>query len=105
MGGVWGFIAAFWLTPGSWHDLTGLYVMAFDIPCGCALMMDCGYTDYVAADLLREVEGLEGYPVRRQTSVRYEDSLRFYCLPGEREQWVEAYGRDTYVDFEEPIVI
>jgi CRISPR-associated protein Cas2 len=34
-----------------------------------------------------------------------EDSLRFYRLPGEREQWVEAYGRDTYVDFEEPIVI
>ena len=36
---------------------------------------------------------------------RNEDSLRFYRLPGEREQWVEAYGRDTYVDFEEPIVI
>jgi hypothetical protein len=59
-----GFIVAFWLTPGSWHDLTGLYGMALDIPCGCALMMDCGYTDYVAEDLLREAEGLEGYPVR-----------------------------------------
>jgi hypothetical protein len=34
-------------------------------------MMDCGYTDYVAEDLLREAEGLEVYPVRRQTSVRY----------------------------------
>jgi hypothetical protein len=65
------FIVEFWLTPGSWHDLTGLYGMALDIPCGCALMIDCGYTDYVAADLLREAEGLEGYPVRRQTSVRY----------------------------------
>jgi hypothetical protein len=42
--------------------------MALDIPCGCALMMDCGYTDYVAEDLLREAEV---YPVRRQTSVRY----------------------------------
>jgi len=66
-----GFIAAFWLTLGSWHDLTGLYGMALDIPCGCALMMDCGYTDDVAADLLREAEGLEGYPVRWQTSGRY----------------------------------
>ena len=61
----------FWLTPGSWHDLTGLYGMALDIPCGCALMMDRGYTDYVAKDLLREAEGLEVYPVRRETSVRY----------------------------------
>jgi hypothetical protein len=66
-----GFVVEFWLTPGSWHDLTGLYGMALDIPCGCALMMDCGYTDYVAEDLLREAEGLEGYPVRRETSVRY----------------------------------
>jgi hypothetical protein len=66
-----GFIVAFWLTLGSWHDLTGLYGTALDIPCGCALMMDCGYTDYVAEDLLREAEGLEGYLVRRQTSVRY----------------------------------
>ena len=59
-----GFIVEFWLTPGSWHDLTGLYGMALDIPCGCALRMHRGYTDYVAADLLREAKGLEVYPVR-----------------------------------------
>jgi hypothetical protein len=45
--------------------------MALDIPCGCALVMDCEYTDYVAEDLLREAEGLEVYLVRRQNSVRY----------------------------------
>ena len=67
-----GFIVEFWLTPGSWHDLTGLYGMALDIPCGCALVMDRGYTNYGAADLLREAEGLEVYPVRRENSVRYE---------------------------------
>jgi len=66
-----GFVVEFWLTLGSWHDLTGLYGMALDIPCGCALMMHRGYTDDVAADLLREAEGLEGYPVRWETSVRY----------------------------------
>lgn len=27
---------------------------------------------------------------------RNEDNLRFYRLPGDREQWVQAYGRDTY---------
>jgi hypothetical protein len=33
-----GFIAAFWLTPGSWHDLTGLYGMALDIPEGSQVL-------------------------------------------------------------------
>ncbi|MCS7254949.1 MAG: CRISPR-associated endonuclease Cas2 [Armatimonadetes bacterium] len=36
---------------------------------------------------------------------RSADSLRFYRLPGDRAQWVETYGRDTYVDFEEPLII
>jgi hypothetical protein len=37
-----GLIAEFWLTPGSWHDLTGLDGMAWDIPEGCALLMERG---------------------------------------------------------------
>ncbi|BCW95157.1 MAG: CRISPR-associated endonuclease Cas2 [Fimbriimonadales bacterium] len=36
---------------------------------------------------------------------RQEDSLRFYRLPGDRDQWVESHGRDTYVDFEEPMIL
>ncbi|GIV08170.1 MAG: CRISPR-associated endoribonuclease Cas2 1 [Fimbriimonadales bacterium] len=36
---------------------------------------------------------------------RSADSLRFYRLPGERGQWVETYGRDTYVDYEQPLII
>jgi CRISPR-associated protein Cas2 len=33
------------------------------------------------------------------------DSLRVYRLIEPREQHVESYGRDTYVDFEEPLVL
>lgn len=33
------------------------------------------------------------------------DSLRFYRLPNDRAQWVETYGRDTYVDYEQPLII
>ncbi|OYT69579.1 MAG: CRISPR-associated endonuclease Cas2 [Armatimonadetes bacterium JP3_11] len=36
---------------------------------------------------------------------RSADSLRFYRLPGDRNQWVETYGRDTYVDYEQPLII
>ncbi len=34
-----------------------------------------------------------------------QDSLRFYRLVGGREQCTETYGRDTYVDYEEPLVL
>jgi len=66
-----GLLAPFWLMLGSWHDLTGLYGLELGIPCGCALMMDRGYTDYGTEEVLREAEGLDGFPVRRETSVRY----------------------------------
>lgn len=34
-----------------------------------------------------------------------EDSLRVYRLPGTRARCVEAHGRDTYIDFKEPLVL
>ena len=34
-----------------------------------------------------------------------KDSLRIYRLVEPREQHVESYGRDTYVDFEDPLVV
>lgn len=34
-----------------------------------------------------------------------EDSIRIYKLRGGRENTVESYGIDTYVDFEGPLVI
>ena len=34
-----------------------------------------------------------------------EDSLRVYHLYGGREKVVESYGRDSYVDFEDTLII
>lgn len=34
-----------------------------------------------------------------------EDSLRFYRLSGPREEVVDAYGRDGYIDFHAPLVV
>jgi CRISPR-associated protein Cas2 len=32
------------------------------------------------------------------------DSLRIYHLHGDRSAYLEAFGRDRYVDFDEPLV-
>ena len=34
-----------------------------------------------------------------------EDSLRIYKLKGKREESVEAYGRDAWIDFKAPLVL
>jgi CRISPR-associated protein Cas2 len=34
-----------------------------------------------------------------------EDSLRIYHLRGDRETYLESFGRDSYVDFEEPLIV
>lgn len=34
-----------------------------------------------------------------------KDSLRIYILPGKRERFLRIHGRDSYTDFDEPLVI
>lgn len=34
-----------------------------------------------------------------------EDSIRLYRLRQPREKFVEAYGRDSYIDFTEPLIL
>lgn len=34
-----------------------------------------------------------------------EDSLRIYHLGRNRDDYLESYGRDTYVDFDAPLII
>lgn len=41
--------------------------------------------------------------LRRQIEPE-EDSLRIYRLVEPRERYVEVYGKNAYVDFEEPLV-
>ena len=35
----------------------------------------------------------------------HEDNLRIYRLVEPRERYVEAYGKNLYVDFDEPLVL
>jgi CRISPR-associated protein Cas2 len=37
--------------------------------------------------------------------VEAEDRLRIYTLRGKREEVVESYGRDTYVDPMDPMIV
>ena len=41
----------------------------------------------------------------KQTIEPREDSLRIYTLHGARQSAVEAYGRDHYINFLEPLVV
>lgn len=34
-----------------------------------------------------------------------EDSLRIYHLRGNRGDYLEHYGKNTYVDFQEPLIV
>jgi CRISPR-associated protein Cas2 len=34
-----------------------------------------------------------------------KDSLRIYRLVGPRENFVEVFGRDAFIDFEQPLVV
>ncbi len=34
-----------------------------------------------------------------------EDSLRIYYLRGNREDYLEHYGRNTYIDLDEPLIV
>jgi len=33
------------------------------------------------------------------------DSLRFYKLASDRSQCLESFGRDNYIDFDEPLIV
>jgi CRISPR-associated protein Cas2 len=41
----------------------------------------------------------------RQAIVEAEDNLRIYLLRGRREEVVEAYGKDSYQDFQDLLVV
>lgn len=34
-----------------------------------------------------------------------QDSLRIYQLRGRREEYIESYGIDRYINFDEPLVV
>lgn len=75
-----GFITEFLITPGSWHDITGLNQMAIDLPPGSNLFGDRAYTDYIAEDLLQEVEGIQFCPIRKKNSKRFSHCRQYLAI-------------------------
>jgi CRISPR-associated protein Cas2 len=41
----------------------------------------------------------------QEIMVPEEDSLRVYLLTGSRDQYLCVYGRDTWIDFEGPLIV
>lgn len=94
----------------------------------CVVCYDVNTTELEGKRRLRRVaKACEGHGVRVQNSVfecrltpviyqkligrlleiidLSEDSLRIYFLKGDRESFVTVYGRDTWRDFESPLVL
>ena len=59
----------FLLSPGSFHDSTGLYGFDFDLPTGSQLIGDKAYNNYPVEDMMA-VAGIQLLPFRKKNSKR-----------------------------------
>ena len=59
----------FLLSPGSFHDSTGLYGFDFDLPSGSQLIGDKAYNNYAVEDMMA-VAGIQLLPFRKKNSKR-----------------------------------
>ncbi|RJQ46987.1 MAG: CRISPR-associated endonuclease Cas2 [Gaiellales bacterium] len=59
-------------------------------------VFECSVNDMQFESLLREL---------RDIMDEEEDNLRIYRLREPKEQFLSVYGRDTYIDFGEPLIL
>ena len=85
-----GYIREFLITPGSVHDIQGLYELPLNLEEGSVLYADRGYTDYEAEDLLKDYDGIVLMPIRRKNSKRF-NALKQFIAQVERK-FVETVG-------------
>jgi len=85
-----GYIREFLITPGSVHDVQGLYKLSLNLEEGSVLYADRGYTDYEAEDLLKELEGIKLMPIRKKNSKRF-NALEQFIAKVER-RFIETVG-------------
>jgi len=85
-----GYIREFLITPGSVHDVQGLYKLPLNLEKGSVLYADRGYTDYEAEDLLRELEGIKLMLIRKKNSKRF-NALEQFIAKVER-RFIETIG-------------
>jgi len=79
-----GYIREFLITPGSVHDVQGLYKLSLNLEKGSVIYADRGYTDYEAEDLLKELEGIDFIPIRKKNSKRF-NALKQFIAKVERK--------------------
>lgn len=60
----------FFLTPGSFADVTALSTFAFDLPAGAVVYGDRAYNAYTLEDLLQEAAQISLLPLRKKGSTR-----------------------------------
>ena len=78
------------ITPGSVHDVWGLYELPLNLGSNIVLYADRGYTDYEAEDLLKEFEGISLMPIRRKNSKK-SNALQQFVAKVER-RFIETVG-------------
>ncbi len=60
----------FFLTPGSYSDVSGLGDFDLDLPAGSIVYADRGYADYGFEDAVRELAQIEFQPMRKKNAKR-----------------------------------
>ena len=75
---------AFFLTPGSMSDVSGLQYFDFDLPPGSRIMGDKAYNNYEIEDIVADVE-VELKPIRKANSERQYDPCEAYVVSYHRQ--------------------
>jgi hypothetical protein len=83
------FIHEVGVTPGSFHDLSSLFLLPLDLEEGKELYMDRGYHSYVWEDMMLEA-GLLPRPIRPARSKRYRPWMQYLAIVNRRV--VETVG-------------
>jgi len=90
-----GFIKEFVITPASYHDIKGLYLLPLNLPEGSTLYADKAYNNYFVEELLREVEGINFEPIRKRNSKKKEASYKNFLRKVKR-RFIETIGSELH---------
>jgi hypothetical protein len=81
----------FFLTPGSWGDISGLPFFDFDLPQGSRIFADKAYNNYEIEDILEDAN-LHLQPIRKVNSLRPHPHFRVYLAQYYRKRVETAFS-------------
>jgi len=90
-----GFIKEFVITPASFHDIKGIYLLPLDLPEGSVLYADKAYNDYFVEDMLMEAEGIKLEVIRKKNSKKKEPVYKGF-LKKVRRRFIETIGSELH---------